>query len=137
VTSFYVIHLQAFGTSSEALELYIPRGIINWGEPIRSLFEKGAILTQKARSGFGKFYYFFLKFFLLFITHFCWRLGLVSVLLEGPPNAGKTALAAQLAKNSNFPLIKICSPYDMIGFSESAKVLEIRKVKKKKRNNII
>ncbi len=64
------------------------------------------------------------------MTHFCWRLGLVSVLLEGPPNAGKTALAAQLAKNSNFPLIKICSPYDMIGFSESAKVLEIRKVKK-------
>jgi SpoVK/Ycf46/Vps4 family AAA+-type ATPase len=57
--------------------------------------------------------------------------------LEGPPNAGKTALAAQLAKNSDFPFIKICSPHDMIGFSESAKVLQIRKVKKKKRNNII
>jgi hypothetical protein len=50
--------------------------------------------------------------------------------LEGPPNAGKTALAAQLAKNSDFPFIKICSPNDMVGFSESAKVLEIRKVKK-------
>jgi vesicle-fusing ATPase len=49
--------------------------------------------------------------------------------LEGPPNAGKTALAAQLAKNSDFPFIKICSPNDMIGFSESAKVLQIRKVK--------
>ncbi|XP_046439782.1 vesicle-fusing ATPase 1-like [Daphnia pulex] len=95
----------AFGTSSEALELYITRGIINWGEPIRSLLDDGAILTQKARSGFG----------------------LVSVLLEGPPNAGKTALAAQLAKNSDFPFIKICSPHDMIGFSESAKVLQIRK----------
>jgi vesicle-fusing ATPase len=93
--------------------------------------EDGAILTQQARSGFGNFDYFFLKFFLflLFITHFCWRLGLVSVLLEGPPNAGKTALAAQLAKNSEFPFIKICSPDDMVGFSESAKVLQIRKVK--------
>ncbi|EFX83077.1 hypothetical protein DAPPUDRAFT_48480, partial [Daphnia pulex] len=93
----------AFGTSSEALELYIERGIIHWGEPVRSLLEKGVILTQKARS------------------------GLVSVLLEGPPNAGKTALAAQLAKNSDFPFIKICSPDDMIGFSESAKVLRIRR----------
>ncbi|XP_046636023.1 vesicle-fusing ATPase 1-like [Daphnia pulicaria] len=95
----------AFGTSSETLELYITRGIINWGEPIRSLLEDGVILTQQARSGFG----------------------LVSVLLEGPPNAGKTALAAQLAKNSEFPFIKICSPNDMVGFSESAKVLQIRK----------
>uniref|UniRef100_A0A0P5LEC9 Vesicle-fusing ATPase n=1 Tax=Daphnia magna TaxID=35525 RepID=A0A0P5LEC9_9CRUS len=96
----------AFGTSSEALELYITRGIINWGEPIRSLLEYGVILTQQARTGFG----------------------LVSVLLEGPPNAGKTALAAQLAKNSDFPFIKICSPDDMVGFSESAKCLQIRKV---------
>ncbi|KAK4035657.1 vesicle-fusing ATPase 1 [Daphnia magna] len=95
----------AFGTSSEALELYITRGIINWGEPIRSLLEYGVILTQQARTGFG----------------------LVSVLLEGPPNAGKTALAAQLAKNSDFPFIKICSPDDMVGFSESAKCLQIRK----------
>ncbi|EFX71294.1 hypothetical protein DAPPUDRAFT_60285 [Daphnia pulex] len=93
----------AFGTSSEALELYITRGIINWGEPIRSLLEYGVILTQQARS------------------------GLVSVLVEGPPNSGKTALAAQLAKNSDFPFIKICSPDDMVGFSESAKCLQIRK----------
>jgi vesicle-fusing ATPase len=111
--------------------LYITRGIINWGEPIRSLLEYGVILTQQARSGFGNFDYFFFKFFLflLFITHFCLRLGLVSVLVEGPPNAGKTALAAQLAKNSDFPFIKICSPDDMVGFSESAKCLQIRKVK--------
>jgi vesicle-fusing ATPase len=93
--------------------------------------EYGVILTQQARSGFGNFDYFFFKFFLflLFITHCCLRLGLVSVLVEGPPNAGKTALAAQLAKNSDFPFIKICSPDDMVGFSESAKCLQIRKVK--------
>ena len=40
--------------------------------------------------------------------------GLVSILLEGAPNAGKTALAAQLAINSGFPFVKICSPEDMV-----------------------
>lgn len=55
-------------------------------------------------------------------------LGLVSVLIEGPPNAGKTALAAQLAKNSDFPFVKVCSPEEMVGYTETAKCLTIRKV---------
>lgn len=63
-----------------------------------------------------------------FIVKYCCCLGLVSVLLEGPPNAGKTALAAQLAKNSDFPFIKVCSPEEMVGFTETAKCLHIRKV---------
>ena len=54
--------------------------------------------------------------------------GLVSILLEGAPNAGKTALAARLAKESGFPFVKICSPEDMVGFTESAKCLQIRKI---------
>jgi vesicle-fusing ATPase len=54
--------------------------------------------------------------------------GLVSILLEGSPNAGKTALAAQLAKLSGFPFVKICSPEDMVGFTESAKCMQIRKI---------
>merc|ERR1719266_1490198 len=53
---------------------------------------------------------------------------MVSVLLEGAPNAGKTALAASLAKQSGFPFVKICSPDDMVGFTESAKCKAIRKV---------
>lgn len=53
---------------------------------------------------------------------------MVSVLIEGPPNAGKTALAAQLAKESDFPFIKVCSPEEMVGFTETAKCLHIRKV---------
>ena len=54
---------------------------------------------------------------------------MVTVLLEGPPNSGKTAIAAHLAKNSEFPFIKVCSPEDMVGFTESAKVQVIRKVR--------
>ena len=52
----------------------------------------------------------------------------MSVLLDGPPNSGKTALAAHLAKESGLPFVKICSPEDMVGFNESAKCLTIRKV---------
>ena len=54
--------------------------------------------------------------------------GLVSILLEGAPNAGKTALAAQLARASDFPFVKICSPDDMVGFTEAAKCLQIKKI---------
>lgn len=50
------------------------------------------------------------------------------MLFEGPPNSGKTALAAQLAKMSDFPFVKVCSPEDMVGFTESSKCLTIRKV---------
>ncbi|KAL1464946.1 hypothetical protein WDU94_004546 [Cyamophila willieti] len=98
----------AFGTSAEALEHFLARGILNWGTPVKNCLEDGRIFIQQAKD-----------------TESC---GLVSVLLEGPPNAGKTALAAQLAKDSGFPFIKVCSPEDMVGYSESAKCQTIRKV---------
>lgn len=98
----------AFGTASEALESYLSRGIINWGTPVSSLMKDGKLYTQQARA--------------------IESLGLVSILLEGPPNSGKTALAANLALLSDFPFVKICSPDDMVGFTESAKCLQIRKI---------
>ncbi|KAK7863817.1 hypothetical protein R5R35_003307 [Gryllus longicercus] len=98
----------AFGSSAEALEHYLARGIINWGMPVSGVLEDGLLLIQQARCTEAS--------------------GLVSVLLEGPPNSGKTALAAQLAKNSDFPFVKVCSPEEMVGFTESAKCLYIRKV---------
>nr|CAD7203823.1 unnamed protein product [Timema douglasi] len=100
--------MYAFGTSTETLEHCLTRGIINWGTPVSSLTEDGMLFIQQARATDSS--------------------GLVSVLLEGPPNSGKTALAAQLAKTSDFPFIKVCSPEDMVGFSEASKCLHIRKV---------
>ncbi|VVC93527.1 vesicle-fusing ATPase 1-like [Leptidea sinapis] len=97
----------AFGTAAEALEHFLARGIINWGSPVSTVLEDGQLYIQQARATEAS--------------------GLVSVLLEGPPNSGKTALAAQLAKLSDFPFVKVCSPEDMIGFTESAKCLQIRK----------
>ena len=50
------------------------------------------------------------------------------LLFIGPPGSGKTSLAAQIAKNSDFPFVKICSPENMIGFTEPAKCQSIKKV---------
>lgn len=97
-----------FGAADEMLDGFLSRGITNWGQPVQDVLDDGALLIQQAGSADGA--------------------GLVSVLLEGAPNAGKTALAAKLAKNSGFPFVKICSPEDMVGFTESAKCLKIRKI---------
>jgi vesicle-fusing ATPase len=98
----------AFGAAAEMLDALLARGIINWGSPVSQILEDGALYTEQVRASANS--------------------GLVSILLEGPPNAGKSALAAKLAKLSDFPFIKICSPEDMIAFNESAKSLHIRKV---------
>ncbi|KAL1116857.1 hypothetical protein AAG570_005326, partial [Ranatra chinensis] len=98
----------AFGTAAEALDRFLTRGIIIWSRIVSEILEDGNLLAMQARAPDTS--------------------GLVSVLLDGPPNAGKTALAAKLAKNSDFPFVKVCSPEDMIGFTEQAKCMSIRKV---------
>lgn len=52
----------------------------------------------------------------------------LSVLLHGPPNSGKTALAAKIALESEYPFVKLLSPIDMPGFSEAAKIDHINRV---------
>jgi vesicle-fusing ATPase len=49
-------------------------------------------------------------------------------ILLGPTDSGKTALAARMAMSSEFPFIKLISPENMVGYSESAKVVAINKV---------
>lgn len=56
------------------------------------------------------------------------RTPLVSVLLSGTIGSGKTALAATLAKNSEFPFIRMLSPDNLVGYSEAAKCARITKV---------
>jgi vesicle-fusing ATPase len=53
---------------------------------------------------------------------------LLATLLHGPPGSGKTALAAKMAMDSEFPFIKLISPQDMVGFSEMMKVQNLDKV---------
>lgn len=57
-----------------------------------------------------------------------WILQSISL---GPPNSGKTALAAKIAKDSQFPFLKICTPENMVGYHETAKCLAIKKARNK------
>ncbi|XP_060059278.1 vesicle-fusing ATPase isoform X2 [Erinaceus europaeus] len=98
----------AFGTNQEDYASYIMNGIIQWGDPVTRVLEDGELLVQQTKNSD--------------------RTPLVSVLLEGPPHSGKTALAAKIAEESNFPFIKICSPDKMIGFSETAKCQAMKKI---------
>lgn len=98
----------AFGTNQEDYASYIMNGIIRWGDPVSAALEDGELLVQQTKNSD--------------------RTPLVSVLLEGPPNSGKTALAAKISEDSQFPFIKICSPDKMIGHSEIAKCQAIKKI---------
>lgn len=99
----------AFGTSAEQIERLITGGIIHWGAQVASILEDGDLFIRQARAENAS-------------------RGLVTILLEGAPNTGKTALAAYLAIGSDFPFVKLCSPDDMVGYTESAKCLSIKKV---------
>lgn len=98
----------AFGAAAEMLDNFLQRGIINWGPPVSHILEDGALYTEQVRTSETS--------------------SLVSILLEGPPNSGKSALAAKIAKLSDFPFTKVCSPEDMVAYTESAKCLQIRKI---------
>ncbi|XP_074511780.1 vesicle-fusing ATPase isoform X2 [Sebastes fasciatus] len=98
----------AFGTNQEDYSSYIMNGIIKWGDPVTHVLDDGELLVQQTKNSD--------------------RTPLVAVLLEGPPHSGKTALAAKIAEDSDFPFIKICSPATMIGHSETSKCQAIKKV---------
>lgn len=53
---------------------------------------------------------------------------LLSILLEGGPGCGKTALAAHLASNCNYPCVRRIAAESYVGWGEAAKVKEINKV---------
>uniref|UniRef100_A0A3P9HK53 Vesicle-fusing ATPase n=1 Tax=Oryzias latipes TaxID=8090 RepID=A0A3P9HK53_ORYLA len=98
----------AFGTNQEDYSSFVMNGIIKWGDPVAHVLDDGELLVQQTKNSD--------------------RTPLVAVLLEGPPHSGKTALAAKIAEDSQFPFIKICSPDKMIGSSEISKCQAIKKV---------
>lgn len=97
----------SLGTADEILAKFIERGIISWGGT-HELVEKGLMFVKQAKSPETS-------------DRLC-------LLLEGAPTAGTTALAAYLAKNSEFPFIKVINSREMVGFMESSKCMRINKV---------
>jgi len=98
----------AFGVSKEEFDSYISNGIIVWGPPVTDVLEEGDLrVRQTVKSEMTP---------------------LVSILIEGPPNSGKTALAAHIAIKSKFPYLKFCTAQTMLGYSELAKCQQLKKI---------
>jgi len=98
----------AYGVEKDEFELSLRGGIIPYSSQVEKIINTGRLfLEQVAKSD---------------------RTPLVSVLLSGTVGSGKTALAATLAKNSDFPFVRLLSPDNLVGFSEAAKCARITKV---------
>jgi len=98
----------AFGVSEEELATAVRGGILRFSSHIENILQDGQLFVNQVRESASE--------------------PLLSVLLHGPPGAGKTALAARIAIDSNFPFIKLVSPENMVGFGEAAKIQYLNKV---------
>jgi len=98
----------AFGVSEEELANCLHGGIIHYSSYIKAIMDEGALFVKQVRSADSS--------------------PLFSVIFHGSGGAGKTALAARIAMDSEYPFIKLLSPEDMIGFSEAAKISHITKI---------
>ncbi|KAF2671050.1 AAA-domain-containing protein [Microthyrium microscopicum] len=96
----------AFGVAEEALERCITGGIIKYDQTVHQILDSGKDIISAVRS----------------------HTPLLSVLLYGPPASGKTALAARMALDSEFPFIKFISPQAMVGFNDMMKVQYMQKI---------
>lgn len=98
----------AFGVSEEELDNCLRGGIIHYTPYIKSILDQGSLFVQQVRISQST--------------------PLFSVILHGPAAAGKTALAAKIAMDSDYPFIKLISAEDMVGYSEASKIGHITKV---------
>ncbi|VDD89773.1 unnamed protein product [Enterobius vermicularis] len=96
----------AFGREDEKLEEYLRKGFVEWSPRVTEILNDGVLLAEKVRDPGSE--------------------GFVTALLAGAPSTGKTCLAASIAKRSDFPFIKMCSPVEMVGFTETAKCMMLR-----------
>uniref|UniRef100_H2YXP3 Vesicle-fusing ATPase n=2 Tax=Ciona savignyi TaxID=51511 RepID=H2YXP3_CIOSA len=98
----------AYGAKEEDIQRYMRNGIFMWGPPVQNALDSGGLLVNQVRNSN--------------------KTPLVSVLITGATGCGKTALATRIALDSGFPFLKICSPSDLVGFSEAAKCQHLKKV---------
>jgi len=98
----------SFGVEKDDFENSMRGGIITFSPSVEKILNTGRLFVEQVAKSE--------------------RTPLVSVLLSGPIGSGKTALAATLGKNSDFPFIRLLSPDNLVGYSEAAKCAKITKV---------
>ncbi|KAL9577490.1 MAG: hypothetical protein Q9212_006328 [Teloschistes hypoglaucus] len=98
----------AFGVSEVEMQRCLRGGIIHFSPSIEGILDEGKLMVQQVQKPGST--------------------PLFSAILHGPPGSGKTALAARIALNSEYPLIKLCSPDDMIGFNEAMKIGHMQRI---------
>jgi vesicle-fusing ATPase len=97
-----------FGVDDGELSAHFRNGIVHYGPAFDSLLGTLRQLVQQVRTSD--------------------KTPLLSVLLEGPSQSGKTALAAKIAAESEFPFVRMLSADKLIGFSEGAKCNHVFKM---------
>jgi len=98
----------AFGASTDDLDACARGGIVAYGPSLTNLMQSAMSLVGQLQTSE--------------------RTALLSILLEGAPGAGKTALAATLALRSDFPFIKLLSPVALVGMGEAQKAHAIARI---------
>ncbi|KAL9043695.1 MAG: hypothetical protein Q9214_003124, partial [Letrouitia sp. 1 TL-2023] len=98
----------AFGVSEVEMQRCLRGGIIHFSPFIDNILQEGKLIVKQVQERDST--------------------PLFSAILHGPPGSGKTALAAKIALDSEYPLIKLCSPDDMVGFNESMKIEHMRRI---------
>lgn len=98
----------AFGVNEEALSQCFANGIIRYGREFDQVYHTLTRLAQQ-------------------VVH-SERTPLVSCLLSGSAGSGKSALAARVAADSNFPFIKRVSGESLLRFAEDGKSNALQRV---------
>ncbi|PPR94389.1 hypothetical protein GOBAR_AA26279 [Gossypium barbadense] len=98
----------AFGASTDDLERCRLNGMVDCGDRHKHIYQRAMLLVEQVKVSKGS--------------------PLVTCLLEGSSGSGKTALAATVGIDSDFPYVKIVSAESMIGLHESTKCAQIVKV---------
>lgn len=98
----------AFGVSQDEMQAVLRGGIIHFSPFIDNILNEGSLIVQQVQEPDST--------------------PLFSAILHGPPGSGKTALAAKIALDSQYPFIKMCTPDNMIGFNESMKIEHMRRI---------
>ncbi|GLT52493.1 hypothetical protein SLA2020_258310 [Shorea laevis] len=89
----------AFGASTDDLEQCRLNGMVDCGNHHKHIYQRAMLLVEQVKV--------------------CERSLLLTCLLKAPSGSGKTALAATVGIDSDFPYVKIVSAESMIGLHES------------------